>query len=521
MKRMQILGVIPEYNSSIVPVSRGEIASLLQRISGASALTVTDKSILSDLMIEFSYDLTHSDTLTYAFFEQPGITSIFEESKQKYLYHYIDTSVAIFLDGIASLSQRGYHGDRYNNGILLGRYGGRFRGTLYETVGFYVKLSNGQAFEGNSKDRNIAALFDPILFSSQKFSVEQTKYVDSYEGYIRFQNDMNSLSLILGRERVQYGFGYLDKIFLSGNNVPFDYAKFDLRYKSVQYSFLYGNIVGDSLGRTLTSKLIVSQRLSLNLSSIKFGIFEALIIPERSISFTYLNPVNFLVSSDLSLTSSQTTNSYLGFDFEYTPVRNIALQASLLVDDVNLSTISKKDSTANDNKFAYQLGFEWQNALTIPNLVLIAEYTRVGPFVYSHRSNMATFTHWKISLGHAIPPNSDEAAVRLAYDISSRLNISGTYKTQRSSAGLRFSPAGKLMKNFGGDLLRGDGDFLQFNEFLQGDRTSKTTASFDLRFEPIRQFVIGINYMKIGFTDHVLNKEYHDDLFTINAEIDF
>jgi hypothetical protein len=77
---------------------------------------------------------------------------------------------------------------------------------------------------------------------------------------------------------------------------------------------------------------------------------------------------------------------------------------------LTFATMSKNDITSNDNKFAYQFGFDWQNALSIPNLALTAEYTRIGPFVYAHRSNMATFTHWKVSLGHAIPPNSDEAS---------------------------------------------------------------------------------------------------------------
>jgi hypothetical protein len=327
--------------------------------------------------------------------------------------------------------------------------------------------------------------------------------------------------LTLGRERLNASFGYLDKLFLSNNNVPFDYAKFDVRIKSLQYSFLYGNLVGDSLGRQLTNKLIVSHRLSLNFSEFKFGFFEAIIIPERSISFTYLNPISFLVSADHSLSSSQTTNSILGFDVEYIPTNNVAIQASLLVDDVNFATISNKNKSANDNKFAYQLGIEWQNALFINNLALTTEYTRIGPFVYSHRSNMSTFTHWKVSLGHAIPPNSDEAALRLTYDVTSRLKISGLVKSQRSAKGFRFSSTGILLKNFGGELLRGDGDNLQYNTFLQGDKYSERSIIGIIRFEPIHQYVLTLNYMMLTYTDQVLNKDYHDSIMNLTAEIDF
>ncbi len=521
LKRMQVLGIIPEYNSSNIPVSRREVAQYLRTISGSSVMTGTDEEVLNDLKVEFSYDLTGTDSLSYGFLNDPSFMSIFDDSKQKYFYFFSDGEVSFFLDGVASLSQRGFHGDRYNNDILLGQLGARVRGTFYNNVGYSLKLSNGQAFSGASRDRKIAALFDPELRSSQKFSVEDTKNTDTYEGYIRFQTDKNWLSLTLGRERINASFGYLDKLFFSNNNVPFDYAKFDLRIKSIQYSFLYGNLVGDSLGRPLSNKLIVSHRLSLNFSNLKFGVFEAIIIPERSISFTYLNPISFLVSADLSLSSSQTTNSLLGFDVEYVPINNIALQGSLLVDDVNFATISKDDSTSNDNKFAYQFGFDWQNALTVPNLALTAEYTYIGPFVYAHRSNMATFTHWKVSLGHAIPPNSDEVALRMTYDISSRLKVSGIYKSQRSAKGLRFSPNGVLLKNYGGDLLRGDGDFLQVNSFLQGDRYSQRSIICDVRFEPIHQFVFSINYMMLKYSDQVANKDYYDAIMNFTTEIDF
>lgn len=522
LKRMQVLGVIPEYNSSILPISRREVADLLKRISASSGLSSTDQSILHDLVTEFSFDMSRTDSLSYGFVNDPSLISIFNDERQKYFFLSTDHDVSFFLDGFASLSQRGYHGDRYNSSLLLGELGARFRGTLYENVGFYLKLSNGQAFNSmTTKDRRTAALFDPVLRSSQKFLVEDTKNTDFYEGYIRFQTDRNWLALTLGRERVNASFGYLDKLFFSNNNVPFDFAKFDVRIHSLQYSFLYGNLLGDSLGRPLSNKLIVSHRLSLNFSNLKFGVFEAIIMPERSISFTYLNPVSFLVSADLSLSSSQTTNSLLGFDVEYVPVNDIALQATLLVDDVNFATISKNDSTSNDNKFAYQFGVDWQNALTIPNLALTAEYTWIGPFVYAHRSNMATFTHWKVSLGHAIPPNSDEIALRMSYDISSRLKVSGTYKSQRSAKGLRFSPKGVLLKNYGGELLRGDGDYLQVNSFLQGDRYSQRSMIGDIRFEPIRQYVLSLNVLLLTYTDQVLNKEYVDTIMNLTAEIDF
>jgi hypothetical protein len=64
------------------------------------------------------------------------------------------------------------------------------------------------------------------------------------------------------------------------------------------------------------------------------------------------------------------------------------------------------------------------------------------------------------------------------------------YKSQRSAKGLRFSPERDPVEEFGGELLRGDGDYLQVNSFLQGDRYSQRSIIGDIRFEPIHQYVL-------------------------------
>lgn len=521
LKRMQVRGVLPEYNSSLIPISRREVGIYLQHTAASSDLSPTDKKILRDLLVEFSFDISRTDSLSYGFLNDFSFTKIFDDEKQKHFYFYSDENASLFVDGIASLSQRSFHGDRYNNSVLLGQIGMRMHGTIFNNVGFSVRLSNGQAFRGSLSDRLTAANFDNILFSNQKYYNEKSKNFDTFEGYFRFQTDNNWLSFTLGKERLLYGFGYLDKLFLSNNAVPFDFAKLDLRYKTIQYSFIYGNLVGDSLGRSLMSKLIVAHRFSVNFNSIKLGVYEAVIISERPISFTFMNPASFLVAADLATAASQTTNSLLGFDLEYLPIQNLALQVAFLIDDLNFSTRTKGDSTSNDNKFGSQFGAEWQDAFSIPNLTLIIEFTHIGQFVYSHRSNMSTYTNWKVSLGHAIPPNSDEAAVKLSFDITNRIGVSASYKSQRSASGLRFAPDGKLITNYGGDLLRGDGDYLQTNSFLNGDRYNKQTSTFELRVEPINQFVLIAHYSVYTLDNLVLQKKYTDNVLNMTIEIDF
>ncbi len=79
----------------------------------------------------------------------------------------------------------------------------------------------------------------------------------------------------------------------------------------------------------------------------------------------------------------------------------------------------------------------------------------------------------------------------------------------------------KLITNFGGSILRGEGDFYQKNVFLEGDRYDKNSTIIEVRSEPFRQFTVTVNYSMLSIKDHTVNKVYSDDLMTVTAELDF
>ena len=522
LERMQRAGLLPEFQRSDLPISRGRVSRFLSQVEGAEGLSSVDRSFLRDFSAEFSEDSSVHGTTQYGFLNDPSILSALDDDRYKHVYHFSDDHSKLTVDGLASYSYRTFHGDRFNNTLLLGQIGARLRVTLYENIGFYLRLSNGQSLEGNDADRRVATQFDPVLSSNENFFVEKKNNYDTFEGYLRFQSTDEWISAVIGREQLLNGTGYLDRMFLSSNSVPFDFVKLNVQHRAVQYTFLYGSLFGDSLGAPITSKNIVSHRLSVNLPTLKIGIFEAVILSDRSLSFTYMNPVSFLVSADMSTSQINSSNTFLGCDVEWFPFRDLSLQGTLIIDDMNFGTMSRKDSTSNDNKFGFQFGAQWQDPFGLRNLALTAEYTRLGPFVYSHRSNKSTYTHWNNSLGHALPPNSDEIAVRASYDYSSRLGIRLTQAMQRSATGLRFDPVTKkLIANYGGTLLRGDGDYLIYSQFLKGDRydTDRTTA--EVRFEPIRQYLFTLKYQSITIRDLVAQKTTKDAIITFGGELDF
>lgn len=498
LKRMQLMEIIPEYNSSDIPISRGQTGSyLITIISHVNQLTDTDKKLLLDYEAEFEYDMFGRTTKQAALFAKDGLKNIFNNEKQKHLYFYTDSTKTFFGDIGGMLSQRGSSGDSVgDNSILLSRAAVNLRGTFYNSVAYFLNLSTGQYSHADDSDFVFAANTDPYLKGNKNFLHDKRNF-NSFEAYLRYQTETNWLSLTFGRLPVNFGFGYIDKLFLGNNTVPFDFGKLDVNYKAVSYTFLYGSLIGDSVGiypeysvRELSAKNIATHILNVNFSTaFKLGLWESVIISEQPFSFTYLNPISFLTSADLSIGAKQTAenNTLLGFDFEIIPVKRLSFQTSFLIDDLNFGTLFE-DESLNENKFGWQIGTMWTNPL---NMNLTFEYTHLDPFVYSHRFNKSTYTNYLMSLGHALPPNSDEIAMMLDYYITNRLRVNLLYQHQRSGEGIVLDSAGFVIANYGGNINFGIGDsYLRNNGFLDGTRINRNIITGTVVWQPVKQYYI-------------------------------
>ncbi len=534
LEMMSMKGLI-DYNNASIPISRRRVAAYLSELDKErDKLSATEQKILGDLDVEFSYDMTGSMDKSYSLTENltpGGILGIFDDSKQKYLVSYTDPDFSLFLDGIGAVSYRDFGAESYpKTHLSLFEIGPRLRGTLNGNLGFYVQVTAGQAMSGNTYARQVAAGYDPLLITSTKFVAD--KYVTAFNaGYLRYSFDNHAVALTIGRDNFEMGNGYIDKLFISNNIPPFDFGRLDINYKFFRYSFFYGNLHGDSLGVPMASKSIVGHRLDIELSrSFRFGFFESLILSDEPISFTYLNPISVIESENLS-TGGQTdalNNTLMGFDCEIRPYTNMGIQLSLLIDDLNTATLGKKTPIGNDNKFGYQAGFMYVEPFGIDNLTAAVEYTLLDPFVYSHRTNKSTYTNWGISIGSALPPNSDEIALKLDYYLTNRITLDFLYKHQRSGEGFldangnpTFNDRGIITRNFGGDPNRGDLDGLYTSNFLMGFRVNRDIFSLSARIEPIRQYFIDLSYSLHAIDELYASQTYYDHYFYATISTDF
>ncbi|MBK7157720.1 MAG: hypothetical protein IPH77_03985 [Ignavibacteria bacterium] len=212
LQRMLVMNVITDYNPANIPVSRETVSAYLKIIeSKQDRISSTDRKLLNDFSTEFEYDLKGSVKKSASLFKE--VKNIFSDDRQKNLYSYNDSNATLFLDALGSVSQRGSDGDSIGkNSILLGELGFRVRGTLFNSVGYYLRATNGQKLSGDTDDVNFARYTDPKLYAQYKFQYERRNF-DTFDGYLRYRTNKNWLALTVGRNPVYQGFGFIDRLF--------------------------------------------------------------------------------------------------------------------------------------------------------------------------------------------------------------------------------------------------------------------------------------------------------------------
>ncbi|MGB5530612.1 MAG: hypothetical protein WBQ32_11655 [Ignavibacteriaceae bacterium] len=497
LKEMKVKNVIPFISEDIPNLSRFQVKAYLQRIENKiDELSETERDLLERYKVEF-YELIDLENTTYFFHSEKDFGTSSSEAfsnKVKYFYAYQEENANVFVELLGHY----YYGQQFKpivNNAHLFDIGFRFHGTLFNHLGYNFSFLKG----GSAGSRQVAELIEPRLLQSYKW-VENMENIGNYdftEGYLKYNTqpaeDM-SLSFQVGREYKTIGYGYGNKLLLSGLGPALDFLQFDFDYGIVHFSSVHGSTVGEfSPDRSKRyTKFWAFNRFKLSFNKFfDIGIGESIVYSDRGIDLAYLSPLGFYKFVEHSIQDRDNGNLY--FDLQTSFINNLELQATFLLDENILSNLQNLDSYKN--KTAYQLGMFWYKAFTLNNLSLIVEYTKIRPFVYSHYDVKNTYSGWGVNLGHPIGPNADEILSRLAYNFNDWIRLILDYRFIRSGENV-YDENGILMKNVGGDIYLSHGKNPEIKDaiFLDGIRINNQVINFNLRLEPIRDFIFELIY---------------------------
>ena len=507
LKEMKVKGIIHYYNEDIPNLSRIEVKKLLNLINkNENQLNDTELALLSRYQIEFSESL-NKDT-TQSFFDGENVfnnlTEIFSD-KVKYLYAFREENATVYFDLLGHFN----FGQMFNplkNNAELYDIGFRWRGSVFNHLGYNLTVIKG----GVSGNKSIAETIEPRLLTSFKWleNIENIGNYDFTEGYVKYRTEPvknMDLSIQIGREALNIGYGYGDKLVLNGKNPALDFIQFNLNYGIAHFTSIHASTVGEfSLNQNdRYTKYWAFNRLRLAFPNLfDVGIGESIVYSGRGIEVAYLTPMGFYKFIEMSLQDRDNGNLY--FDFRSDFLKNFEVQATFLLDENILSNLQNLDRYSN--KTAYQLGFMWYEAFTIPNLSLTAEYTKIRPYVYSHINRENTYTAFGMPLGHPIGPNADELLARLNYNLNEYTRLSLDYRHIRKGENV-YDANGNLIKNVGGDIfISNDPNPSDENAyFLDGIRMNYDILKSGIRIEPVRAFIFEFYY------HYILNRNITKD----------
>lgn len=504
LKEMSVKGIVANVHDDNPAMSRAEVEYHLKEInSKLDELSNTEKGILKKYQDEF-YDDKSDSTNTFQLIKDDknifsNLSGILSD-KIKYTYFYKSYDANAYLNILG----RGIAGTEFSPKVPnteLFDIGFRFRGTIMDNLGYDVSVIKG-AIEGNHE---FAAVLDPRM--KYNFQYTQTsEVVNSYdfaEAYLRYYKKLSknmNIAIELGREKMKFGYGYGDKLIISGNHPVLNFIKLDFNYGIINFSSWQASTVGEYMPNKNEdyTKFIATNKLKFSFKNLfDVGMGGTIIYSGRGLDLAYLNPFQSLKFTEQS--EQNQDNSTLFWDLQTHFIKNLEFQGTLFLDDDMFGTLN--DLSNIENRSGYQLGMFWYSPFAINDLTFILEYTKIRPYTYSYDNPKDTYTSWGQILGSQIGPNSDEILLRAAYNVSPSLRLNCDYQYIRHGANI-YDAQGNLIFNAGGDVFIDNrpSDSTEI-PFLDGDRINTNILTLDIKYEPIRKIFFDLVFKKMWQKD--------------------
>jgi len=494
LNRMYVKGALEDYDDVILPLSRKQIKTALLNIAeNKQKLSTTERSKMDRIIAQLGFIDSNKVVNIFDSFPADFMQNLIYNN-EKHLYSYRDSIVTFYIDPL--FEYKYIYSDKIKSGSSILNFGARIRGTYDDWLGYFVEATNGSV-SGN----RITAALDKRVEQSFTFNNTNINFFDNTHGYVRLEKGI--LSLQLGRERILWGTGRINKLILSDTPQAFDFVKFNIAYKSLRYDFIHGwlvqkpenIIIGADISKEKRSKQIGISRLGFNPNNdLSLGISQMLIYSNRSFEAAYLNPFLFWESAQRSL--NDLDNSFLTFDGKCRLLKGVELHATAIFDDINFSPLFKDEWALHNNRFAWQGGISLTSPVVIENMTFNFEYIQLRPYMFSHDGygEALTYTNNGYLLGAELNPNSVLLSFNLEYDISDRINFT-IYYDHMLHGNNEYDSTGNIIKNVGGNVF----EYYRlkdpnFSYLLDGIRETENRIRLSFNWQIINGLIFRFNY---------------------------
>lgn len=276
-----------------------------------------------------------------------------------------------------------------------------FTSTIYESQGRFADYYNQYATSIRPDGGNPAII--PGIGIAKEFKTDAFDF-PSADANLTY-TPSKAINLQLGYGRNFIGDGYRSLLLGDGAS-PYPYFKINTSFWKIKYTNTYmwlkdvrSDVIED---RTYATKFMANHYLSWNISKrFNLGMFESVIWTnsnDRGFDMNFVNPIIFYRTVEFT-SSARSGNAVLGLTAKYKWNNQFNFYGQFILDEFALGDIKKQEKSWK-NKYGYQLGVKYFNALNIKNLLLQVEYNHVRPYVYSHSDPLTNYGHNNQSMGH-------------------------------------------------------------------------------------------------------------------------
>ncbi len=492
---MRVRGLLPEFRHEARPLGRGHLGRLLDSLSARTGDGARLDAPTADWLARYRREVFEPAEAVAAVIGPSGLRIPLGAETEKFLYYHRSADWRLALEAIGRFQGRVSDAGESYRGLSLvpeGVFQGNYRGI----AGFYVGTFNGAQVAGDTRVLQADPGLAPLYYIGRS---------DIPKGnFDRATVSLRAASRVFSAEiahaRLLLGAGFGDGLLLSENADTFSFVRLGVDTRVVQYQFVHGAlgdqsffVPGDEGSGVLLGpeRYLALHRLVLNpWRRLGLAFTEMVVYGQRGPELAYLNPVNPIKPAEHALWDRD--NSLFALEAVVRPLAGVEAYGTVLVDDLDTSLLGKNSF---NNKWAVQAGL---GAALGPALGW-AEYTRIEPFVYTHRflldgSFYNAYQHNGFGLGHPLGPNADQVEVGLRAWGPGRTRGELRVRYARRGENVVDPATGEVVRNVGGDI--GDGRQPPFDDFskvfLAGERFEGPGLTLALTWEPVRDIALNL-----------------------------
>jgi hypothetical protein len=425
LKRMEARGLLTDYRDAAKPISRKVLASHLKALEGvAEKMTDVERGEYEFLKGEFHYELS-----ILAGDQQPS----------EIRWHVISES---YPGGILNLEpnlQFSYTKIGDDNVRLRGQ-GIKSYGYVFQNVGYYFNFVDF---------REVGKAINPTKSNTPDLGIVLTSHVGDEIEYntteVQFTFSIGAFDFSL--EKMQNSWGLARHGNLTFSDKAPSYPQVKLRVPVTEWmDFIYlhaelnSNMVDSSRSYFTNSSSIqnfyrtVDHAKYMAAHMIEFtpgrginvSLGESVVYSDRGPLLIYMIPIMFFKSAEHYNGDKDNVQWFGNLDLNV--IRNVNLYGSLFIDELNINDLFNPDKQRY--QVGYTVGFQWYDLL-IKNLELTAEYTRLNPWVYTHKQPATEFTNNGYVMGNWMGQNADNLFFDLSYRPTRSLLLGAAYEIYR------------------------------------------------------------------------------------------